>query len=455
MKPLPCIVSFLLASAAFAQSPPTRGVFQAIPHLFSVDTGSSPLDLAWKPQGDIPSTVQPIVPVAAANCPDFKRAELFGAYEPYVELDAMSTGNDHIPTPSATGVLDPGQDGWLAFTFSVRHGSMRTNSVMAARAPQVEGDIYGYFVPGASVVVETGVPSAVVDQLFFEQGPEHIGLLPTADIDAHDAYAPYVQAGESAPSALLFRNDAFFFSVTPASAAALNTQFGGFSGVPVHAADVYVVYWDSMQGAWEKPELFRSFAQLGLTSQDDVDALAVRSIASHVLPDVVMFSTRNPDPNLTLLVQIPGTSTSVPPKDRFNQPIRLINSGDIDAVSVYDPEFATYNRRLGWPVSRPELSQPALSLGLHNETGGSTTLVSVAGFRASDAGRLDLWIRVGGQSGTVTLYKGIGVRYPSQTYAWSRSVVLPGLGAGDFDMWAMFWSDTGAHKYSWVTRIRQ
>ncbi len=471
----------LSTASLLAQTEP-RGSFAAIPHFLSVTSAaSSPLELAWKPTGDVPPGYQPILGIPVGTAPDLRITSMFpAALATHIRFDGIASGNDNIPYPSPPngtdpgGILNPdpvpgGTAGWMAITFSVKQGSLGGSNgpIISQRAGQTGGngaDIYGYFVPGANTSSGTpgiaSVPPAIIGRVYLEQGREHLNLT-GFNIDAHDAYLPYVQAGDPAPSTLLLSNSAFFFSLTPASASAINTQVPQLwiPGTPAHGADIYRITWSTATKKWSAPSVFRSRQQMGLGDSENIDALAVKALTGTAPGDgVILFSTET----LTrsdLLVQgsVPQLPTlgvmPVEPRDRNGVPIRLVSEGGVDAVTVYDPESLMANPRMGFPIVSalpwPTLGASVASFG-SDFADPAGYLVSVSGFQRFETGIVTLMTRInGGPAFAFTSFSTTG----SSTI--ERQIL--GVPSGfEFDVWAQF-QPSGAPaptKYSWVERIK-
>jgi len=416
----------------------------------------------------------PAAPVLGA--PVYTLAAMFPGISPLaIELDAISSGNDHIPflltVGGFGGCLDPNQyggtSGWVAMTFSVKNNQnpqlpplnapgIINSRVTAYGAAAVQGDLYGYFLPTSDTSTGSpsapnlvGVPDMLPGQVYLEQGREHMNLPTGFNLDGHDAYMPYIQAGATIPPGgshpLLYTTTKFYFSLTPASAIALAGYSSSFGGSP-HPATIYSITWKPT--GWTGISVFRTAAELGL-SAGDIDALAVRNHPSR--GDAILYSTGTSGP--VLYVQGTRGSPIWEARDRNGVPIRFIVSGDIDSISVYDPEFMTVNQNLGFPFADTTLTQPSFSLCVTSEArqdaARNRCAMSVSGLRPTDSGTMQVWRRSGYQLDLIDWFPVSG-----STPLVQRLLPADGdpwLTQQDLFIWLTL--NSGGAKYSWPVRI--
>ncbi|MEZ5964873.1 MAG: hypothetical protein R3F56_13590 [Planctomycetota bacterium] len=380
MKPSILVCAYLgttLAAQTANVLDEPRGAFQAIPHFLCTDSASIPM-VAQKAFGDHPTNFPPFAPIQfGGDAPDFSMTAMFGASAQSVEIDAMSSGNDMIPL-NGSDELDPhGGHGWVAIMYSVAEGAACAGTIIDARRalPRgVGGDLYGYFLDGSNTAPPNGVPASLVGNIVLEQGSEHMGLPADVELQAFDPYLPYIAAGVG-PGALMPNCDILYFSVTQASAAALT----GRPGWPpsVHGADILSIGWNATAHTWGAPQVFRSHVDLQLWNED-VDALAV-----HVNGRIIVLSTTGAAAADQLMVSSDHGRPAVPLRRPGGTPVRLIDAGDINAVTIFDPDIVTGNPHVGWPTATSGRSpRLTLSVGSDGNEGdaGTDYVVSVSGF---------------------------------------------------------------------------
>jgi len=402
MKPFSLLLLSLAAAAPTQVGTEfERGPFAAMAHDLSLRQQTGAMVLVRKPVGD--ASAPPALPSQPLEDePDFRPQTLFGPALPYVDVDAMSTGNDLLPIHPVTGDLDPGRNGgWMALTFSVTSGTVDTaEGVVRQRSLRPEragADLFGYFLRDSNAdPASLGIPIELIDKVFLQQGNEHIGIASTqqnqADMDAHDAYMPWLAIGPL-PEDLGFvrtRTD-FFFSVTPASAALLESQRGGtlanwLPASTMRPGDVYRLTWNN--GQWSTPSVFRTAVELVDNPDADVDALAIDLFVAGGLGQAVLFSTVG-DP-----VQLRLQPPNGPVREARTPigPIRLIDTGDVDAVCSYDPESGTgFNRWIGFPLARIGVS-PKIGFAIAGDGADYRLIVSGWGDSGPAAGLVHFYI---------------------------------------------------------------
>lgn len=465
-----CVLALAKAASCQVVSPDDpRGAFQSVPHFFSLANPTGISDLAWKLEGDIPSTFPMVAGLPTGSSADFRRTAMFdAALGALISLDGISSGNDHIPSPSSitvgTSVFHgclipaPGGVGWVAITYSVTNGSTRTGTIMATRHANLQGavgaDLYGYFLPGSNVDPATGgVPANLVDRIYLEQGREHMNLPLNSEVDGHDALMPYVQAGfPTGP--VLRRNDVFYFSITKASAAAISSTLGSTwlqnpPASPPYAsgADIYEIRWDPTMRTWSRPSLCRSAASMDLDPVlDDIKALGVWAPVISQPENVVLFATDRND-GINLRVQGARSTPVNQARNRDGTPIVMVTTGRIDGISVYDPETIISARGLGLPAADGLLRMPGLGLCITSENPAGAPLVSVSGFTRSDVGVVKVYAATAGVVTLCDAFNSDGRRHTVQ-----RRVNIKANANAEVVVWAEFATDARS-KYSWKARI--
>lgn len=328
------------------------------------------------------------------NVPDFSISALFGAHSVggdlslLIEVDAHSTGNDLMPrflvTSTGNGCYPDITGRWMVINASV------ANSAVGLPGGFVEqrrlGALGNRLTPGSDIssyyfAGSTGITGSLVNRNFLEQPAESIAFpgSSSADIDALDWGLGVTAHAQVANPLIFFPNEnEFYFSIADECALVLNAQcssqfaFDQATGVMVaaDAAAVYRATWDPVSMAWGDPEVYRSAADLGLTSKDDLDALAVNA-----LNGVTVYSTQ-PTPGRSQLLAdngpsgpaLTGNTRTIRIKDggpKVTRKIKVIDeSDDIDAVCISDPEDGVFGKYLGTAVSEPGTKGPDVRMGI-------------------------------------------------------------------------------------------
>jgi hypothetical protein len=461
-----CITSLggpLLGQTAGLEDP--RGPFHTHPHYLSLATSSTIPQLALKPVNDLSGPNYPYAAPPIGTAPNLNIAAMFPAPVAAVlavdGFDGIASGNDRIPNPGTNGELDPdsggGTDGWLGFTYSVTPGSVLNGSIMALRpASDRPADLYSHFLITSSTEPLSGLPPEIVGTYHLEQGREHMNLPLGADLDGHDAYLPAIREGGTAPSQWLARNNKFYFSITRAGATALRALNRSDWTRTAHAADIYEMTWTA--GAWTRPIVFRSRALMGLMNtvdgkpdNENIDALAVFTPPGSP-PGIgnVIISTDTPG-RPVLLVQGPQTSNPIlPPKDREGRLIRLVDIGDVDAITVYDPEVVTGNQYVGTPVAgnTDHRAMFGSSMACTDFVAGNY-VISASGFRANHIGKSAYWFFAIDGIGAYNLGS---FTVTGHTVAMPVTIPFPPTGL-EWDVWVEMPLGGGVLERSWRTRI--
>lgn len=310
-----------------------------------------------------------------------------------VEIDAMSTGNDLIPVSfTATQARIEqrvAQLTWSALFFSLRRDSVSPTGPMPMSARAAMGgagaDLYSWITPGS-------VPlGGLEDQVFLDVPAEVLGLARDADITAIDVpMALMVQHGGAFDPLFTPNRNRVFFSVTKASAVALQGMMPGISDVDVSGATIFTTTWDG--SAWGAITVAKHPFELGLqgaaansaADDDELDALAIDST---LLSPLVIFSVRAPSPKPQLMA-LRGAHGPFELLDENGDPIQgVIGDSDIDAVCGIDPEMGLFSRWLGTPyheTAHPPLITSATQM-FAASTGLLTLVMDVHGGPAVDA----------------------------------------------------------------------
>ncbi|MEC7582673.1 MAG: hypothetical protein VYE77_00010 [Planctomycetota bacterium] len=365
------LLAALLAKSAVAQAPPnnTRGPMAAFAQAISLPGMGG--GIYFKMGGDQSSPPFALPPDLVV--PDYNLQSMFSqistvdgrALYSLIDIDAMSSGNDKIPV-NTNNEVDPNLlGGWVAMALSVSPGSVgQVGSPVRSRSITSTGasaDSFSFFFDGSGPVIGP----ALDGETMLEQTAQHMGFDATTplDIDASDFFLPVIIMNPSqigGPFLTQFRE--FYFSVTPASAVEINLSFPGLFGAPLHAADILRMDWLAGLNEWSDPVMYRSGAQLGLSTapaQDNVNALMYDSQTN-----TLIFSTDEPS-QPRFLVQRNLAVGSQPllrlGGDSIPEGIKIQGSDDIDALCGFDPHNGHFS---AWFASPGSLAPPGQEFGL-------------------------------------------------------------------------------------------
>lgn len=445
----------LLAPWADAQSytPPQRRQGLASGLALGLSLGDAPgiTDHVRVKAPLVQSTVPPAFdPTAFPHAPDYRVAEMFDGWLTNVagfpiellDLDAVSTGADLIPFPDGNGTPDLSQT-WLAVTVSVDAGTQgAAGSLIEARrlaGKNTASDLVTYYFDGG-----VGLDPALQGQVLLEQRAEHLAL-GSEELDGLDfslGVASHLQP--LSPPLFFPRTAEFYFSLHPDAVVPINLATasssvsfafdGGGSGLPeVHAGSIYRVSWDSGTGAWSQPELYRSYSELGLAAQDDLDALSVDAgRGTIVFSSDLASSTAGGWSQLRIYTPDDGTGSPAVmdlqdgPDTRVADELGVGNdeTGNVDAVCDWDPEPGQVFFDFGVPVPPFVMVEP---MGLSmTRSSGAPGAVPLPGQYGTDQVRLQAtgWGGLTGEpAGTVDFWFSIldGTTNPGQ---WTPPALL-------------------------------
>ncbi len=365
-----------------------RGQMSAMVVGLSLETNQGTTDrVLAKAEGDQQSFPLVWGPNSPSRAIDYDPAILFPGVSGLVSIDAWSTGNDFVPAINLNGevVLD-GFDSWVAITVSFSqetNGAGGSNPDLVdhrkARAASIPGlrddpgaDLYSYYFPGSK-----GIASRLIGRTVVEQASEHMGLGSGDQIDAMDfGMGVFSFRGASIPSRPYELRNRLYFSITRASASALDGHYGmpgqtahfahtdASSNVFVQNADpaaVYAMDWNETNSSWSTPYVYRSSANLidrPEAGTFDVDAIAV----DHGTNEVIFSTTLSGQVGAPLESQIMVSQpnglgfTTTPLKDEIGDAVGgKVGSGDetrdVDAICISDPEAFDYMTHMGTNVA--------------------------------------------------------------------------------------------------------
>ncbi|MBK8975260.1 MAG: hypothetical protein IPM29_05000 [Planctomycetes bacterium] len=255
-----------------------------------------------------------------------------------IDIDAMSIGADFI-------VVEPTGDGWIpdplpdprwAFlALSVRRGAVARDDIERESGDN-GADVFGYYYPGSE-----GIPEDLVDHPRLGQDDDDMGLAETAEVDAIDIN----MSAYTHPFSPMNGDDhdvnyapTFYFSV--ASARLTRVPLWWWGGTSPSGATILSTTWDPNTRAWSEPLPFLAYSALGLSSGDELDALAVDEEHSCLL-----FSTQGAAPaDQIRFARFTAAGTATVSAYRFRSTgrtmgtaIGLRGTDDVDGVCVTDP----------------------------------------------------------------------------------------------------------------------
>ncbi len=379
-KRFPCWpVLCLLASSTGAQviSPTAfRGPFSGLANGMSIameDQVSGEANLI-KPPGDQTSMPRPWSSEQVAGA-QYDIQLMFPGLYPLVQFDAVSTGNDYVPTYGGEISLS---SAWAAMMISVSNKTTGQpgNPWLAERR---SGAYSSRTTPGADVATHfaegsTGIGQALLGNTVIAHLGEQAGLAGDQEIDGLDLAMGVMPSSSGIASTLLFtRNSDFYFSLTPESAILLLGVLLAFDEnlmtyVPVDPASVYRVDWDDQTNTWSQVFVHHTAGELGLDPYvDNVDALAV-----DVFREKTAFSTQPVPGRPQLQVYepshwAPGVYEVITGGDSVDNVFELRptqsydDSDDIDAVCFLDPEAGVYDNLIGTQIGPCTYAEIGLS----------------------------------------------------------------------------------------------
>ncbi|MCC6786077.1 MAG: hypothetical protein IT457_24755 [Planctomycetes bacterium] len=341
------LAATLLCAALGAQTQEldskSSGPLVGVPHALGVDGATCGLSRAqnWIKESGIRRTLPITPPAGGGPIPDYRIASIVGAsVAAAIDVDAISIGLDLIEATS-TGVLIPPPPPRIALiSFSVTRGTVGAFGPVRSEALAFEGaaaDLFSFWTQAAP---------AYRDHVDLAQDSPEIRIWCSAlgDMDAHDLYIPLYCGPAWLLPYLTIEQQACYFSVSNATLAACPSSW--WAGTTPSGATVLWTTWTG--AAWTPIRPFVTYDRLGLSANDDLDALA---IAPAFLPQPsrwMLYSTRSasPDPVMIFGISPPlgpfvfrvrTPAGDVPLSTRLG--LRGGGADDVDAISALDPEI--------------------------------------------------------------------------------------------------------------------
>jgi hypothetical protein len=314
--------SLTLDAQAQYQPLPARGISTSFPMGIVFDNSMSTIHR--KPPG-LPAQMGTFAGTGGNGVPEF-RADLIatslGLAPSALQIDAMSTGNDLLPmvyevlsssSSSSYSVQVNSPQGWAVLYFSVA-------STPGGTTPPVGADIMGLYFGNPAF------PSRYRNGLFHElvrADYAGIALPPTAGIAAMDFGMGLIQAnGGRKDAGLIEVVDKLYFSLTPSSAAMINSQ--AFPNSVINGATIFVATFALNVAAVTGVAVHADCNDLQLDLYADIDALGMYTVTDAPMPLVpnhrrlkagsmcYLLSTENANQELIVRARIEDASANDP-----------------------------------------------------------------------------------------------------------------------------------------------
>lgn len=378
MKPIRSLLlpTFSLASTALGQvvvaptdATTTRGFLSAAPLAITIGQpapGTGLDELLFKDTGD--QSTQPARKTTKPQSnltPDYRLSVMFGAHAGLVVLDAISSGNDQL-VYDASGVFQgDAMGGWATLVVTVDHNAQGATGGplwdRRASGADVGGDIYSYGADDSQ-----GMEDAMLGLPMLEIPREAVNLPAGTDVQSIDLFLPMIAANGGTSDPLFQNTTNFYFSLTSASAASLAPLWN----LAINGATILKIVWtpgtSTTAGHWSAPQVFFSSNDLGLTAEDDVDALALATtnIPNWFNGTPIIVSTTHPTRNQILALINQGTPNRVlVPLQGGGGPItagiKLIGTDNVTGLAGMDPDYGNWSKRIGAPIEPSRETAPS------------------------------------------------------------------------------------------------
>ncbi len=377
-------LALTVAASVSAQGPEkhSKSTLVSVPHGLSVDPSTTSFAgdaskvlvkrIGYYDDGPAPSaggkpTEYP-APPPASGMVDYSTAAILQFIASPPDIDAFSIGIDWILSDGdGVEVVPPGH--WGGLTFSVtRDSDGEAGSVIREEAMDVHkagGDLFFHIFEDSDLI-----PANMLGETFLAQDATEMDIVPTSpaagpdpvlepEIDAHDLYiaALYREAPSLIP--LLppeLSTPVAFFSVTEATKLLVPDPWWG--GTTKTGGTIFGTIWDPGSETWSTPAPFLTYAELGLSALEEVDAIAVDLVRCELL-----FSTKTPARDEILWLPLGCTDGPAPmPKTYRNtsgtpisEKAKLTGSDDLDGICALDPGGSDLMRSL---ISTPAIELP-------------------------------------------------------------------------------------------------
>lgn len=445
--------------------------------------------------GNPETLVQGTNPAAQVGVPgpnfvgiDYSRTAVFGsalAGKSWFRLNSMATGNDRFPIvidAQNDAVLSPADfDSFAALAFTAQAGADDGDHLASVPGGLNGAEVMGYYVEGSMVHQQF-----ITDPYWLEHSA-HLGdiggVSDTDQIVALDLYLGWLVDPSTAPGGMLQVADSFYFTLPNSTRFHLNLATSTSSwvipvGLSAFETAIFKATWTSGNG-WEVAA-YRSYYELGLDLNDEIDALAVGELAVPDANDWVVYSlTQEPNsptydvfrahraPNFVMagdpFVPFNGV-LKLPDDSSIPEGVNLRPSDDIKSFCMLDPE-----RHIAPPTyaysppdvveARPYLTismcrtapDPLLSPSMDPQ--GYAVGVSGWGGQTPEAGIVTFHFALGATPISMPPVSGysdlIWLLRPASAHTLYH--VIPDTGTADVAIYARFATNTAINNGTWVT----
>ncbi|MEO6595103.1 MAG: hypothetical protein ABIP94_10165 [Planctomycetota bacterium] len=370
--------------------------------------------------------------------PRFTFNAMFGTGRPPgFRLDAISSGYNTVfcsYSPSGEPVLTIPVGRWGALLFSVSKSTPGGDSaVVVFEAGAADGpgaDVFSLVLPG-STLPPSLVPCVMIGEATRATDSTEMGFQSSPamkpEMSDFDPFFTFYETTGPLPSFLQINPWVYFslphsVAVNPALAPWFGTRGGGPLTPPHNqpsGATILRTQWISASGIWSPPEVFLSYAEMGLGAAPDanidIDALAVdesglvllsmkRTAAYTGTGEQLMVARFSPLPLLPARPYLYDTTTDGTP---VLQPVGKIagagGGGDIDATCELDPSASNGTAGFVFPYvvlcRDPPLWPTTMSASAAILTSVATTGITVSASGMANTSGLSIWALFWGEPG--------------------------------------------------------
>ena len=378
----------LLVTSAMAQVPvtplPTRGMLSALELGMIFNTTANSTHTIVRKREGLPARLDDFVGTGVDGTPSFVYSELSQSLDGFApDLDALTTANDHMPIVRDTNG-----------TFPIWQGSVHD---WAALFIAVGGTVVGYYFDNPAF------PTQYRNGFYTELLPgdyvagTFTALNSTMPIVAMDSAMGVIETNRAIEPGIVEHLDAVYFSLTSASAASLwATGFLNFPQPHFDGATIFKTEFDLTTGKAKKATVFKRGSDLGLTANDDIDALAIGDAQPMTIPANAPqppTTFRNLDQNSQFIVFSTVNLSAAAPEELMvcgmtsgvwhTGPLRTSGGnplvgpagtvlGSVSAICSKDPHSGNLAASFGIPIDDSGLDQ-RMGLSLHARAAADAT----------------------------------------------------------------------------------
>lgn len=265
-----------------------------------------------------------------------------------IDYDDISLGRDDVLF-GASGLSDVAHDSWAVMSFSLRNGAIGAPGPEGLRIRQEAA--LGSIGAALFSFVQQGdtLPPEQVGRVERSHSRQELGLSAAgADIDSIDV--PTVLGAEQttwAGTDPLFAPlnplpHAIYFTVSHATRGAVPASWWGSPPSLPSGATILVIRRTSQSAQWTTPTVWKTYAELGLGQDEDIDGLAIDRARSRVL-----FSCTGTARNQFLVLNGISLVMPVPQIARkadgtpVSQATGIGQNDDVDAICTLDPTIGS------------------------------------------------------------------------------------------------------------------